>query len=347
MDIIRDSSWNTLLQISDTLDNQLPKYVKQYTPLTEKNASDLNDNSFADNFRRMFPINSPAATWTSAMYLNYNKDDLNYKQAEFDYVADRIMKAAKIFGIKRDVDKALAKMAEKIKPVKLEVVKSEEEFPIYDAEGVKRASAYFEEHHTKYPADWRKDIAFKIIKKAEEYQVPLNQLADTVFIEAEYGLPDMSKLAEDIAYRVRQAPGTGAAVLLDNVNNILANVLPNSAVLSKVAGVISDFDEAIGLTAQYNKTILPPAHTVFRVSIKSAGDGINDAVQLRRHVFSAEKLASVLDLHDLAGLLGDQVVACIVTDDQIIPQKLAATFNQLPAPEKATLENYIASTFSE
>ena len=52
MDIIHDNSWNSLLQISEKLDGNLPLYVKEYTPLTKESASTLDDELFADNRNR-------------------------------------------------------------------------------------------------------------------------------------------------------------------------------------------------------------------------------------------------------------------------------------------------------
>ena len=356
MDIIHDNSWNSLLQISEKLDGNLPLYVKEYTPLTKESASTLDDELFADNRNRLFPIDSPANAWTSAMYFAYNHDALPYKVAEFAHVKNRLVKAAEIYNVTDDVNKAIDQI-NKEPPAKdpldsyglvvKEGSKTRAEFPMFDATGVEKASKHFAEYRQKYPADWRQEIASNIMRKASEFDVPFEKLANAVLSEAGYGIPDKHALMEEILYRAGLAKNAENATLLANLNFMLAD-LPIEDFkdeLGKIASVMSDFDVAEGLDTQYNKKVMPPADIVFGLGIKQAEAVLNDALKLNKFIFSATKLASAISPSLLDNLMGDGFTAQLTKDNKLIPEKLASALVALPMEDKIALEEYLQNTY--
>lgn len=356
MDIVHDNSWNHLLQISEKLGDKLPTYVREYTPLTKESASTLEDGLFADDRNRLFPIDSPASTWTSALYFAYNKGELPYKSAEFDYVKGRIQKAAELFKVADDIDAAVAVItaAQAEDPMANYGLVYKEgsdmrcEFPMFDAAGVKKASAFFEEYRRKYPADWRRSIAMNIMAKAAEYGVPEEQLSYAVLSEAGYGIPDKRAMMQEILYRAGLAKHAENAVLLANLN-IMLSELPVEAVdaeLHKVASIIADFDVAEGLDERYGRTVMPPADAVFGINLKEAEAVVKDAVKLHRHIFSATKLATALKPELFDSLLGDDFTAPLKDGKgKLMPAKLAAALSSMAEEDKAALEEYLQNTY--
>lgn len=357
MDIINDNSWNNLLQISEKLNGNLPDYVKQYTPLTKESASSLEPELFADERNRLFPVDSPANAWMSAMYFAYNKDQLPYKQAEFDYVKGRIQRAVDIYKIAEDVSKAIEQLTAETKSAAdpsdaygLEYLDGNTvrwEFPMHDKAGVVKAARFFNEYRKKYTAEDRNTIATNIMRKAAEFGVAEDQLPAAVLSEAGYGIPDKHQLMEEILYRARMAKNAENAVLLGNLNFMLAD-LPIEALASqmhKIAMVMADFDVAEGLDNQYGKKLMPPADTVYGTTLKSAQTVLDDAVKLNKYMFSAVKLANALAPAVLDNLLGDGFVAPLVKDDRLVPEKLAKALTALPADDRAALEEYLQNMY--
>lgn len=357
MDITNDSTFNNLLQISNKLNGDLPTYVRGYTPVTEKVASSFEDSEFADSRNRWFPVTDKPSVWTSAAYFSYNSDILPYKQAEFSYVENKIKQAAQIFGISEDVEKAMTiistnesteKKAEEIFGLCMEVDgNSVSEFPMYDAEGVKKASEHFKIYRYKYPADWRNSIAHNIMSKAAEYDVSEEELDPSVLKEAGYGIPDKQKLMDEVLYRARMAKNAENAVGLANLNFILAD-LPIDTLqksFSKIAMTIADFDVAEGLDSQYGKKVMPPSDVVFGTSIKEAEAVVNDALTLDKHTFSATKLAEAIEPNLLNNLFGDNFSDNLVKDNKLVPEKMAKALKGLPEEDKASLEEYLVNSF--
>lgn len=355
MDIAHDSTYNTLLQISTKLTDNLPAYVKGYTPITEKVASSLDESEFADARNRWFPITDKANVWTSAAYFSYNSDKLPYKQAEFSYVENKIKEAAAIFGISEDVEHAMSVLSV---PVERQEKKASEvfglhfegediaEFPMYDAEGVKKAAAHFNSYRHKYPADWRNGIANSIMRKADEFGVDREELSQAVLKEAGYGIPDRRQIMEEILYRAQLAKNAENAMSLANLNFIVSELPPDAIKNSfrKIAMAISDFDVAEGLDSQYNKKVLAPADVVFGTSIKEAEAIVNDAVTLNKHTFSATKLAESISPELLNNLFGDNFSDKMLKDNKLVPEKLAKALKAMSEEDKSALEEYIVNS---
>ena len=349
MDITHDNSWNNLIQITAKLDGDIPAYIKEYTPLNEKSASILSDKLFADERNRMFPMDSQANTWLSSAYFMYNKNELPYKEAEFNYVKSRIDSAAKVYGIVEDISKLakaldvqVSKEASKATHIALA------DFPMHDAAGVMKASEFFSQYRHKYPSDWRYAIAKDIMCKAAEFEVQEDSLADAVRKEAGYGIPDKNALMEEILYRASMAKHADSAAALANINFMVAE-LPIEEIsnnFNKIAKLLADYDVAEGLDDQYNKKLMPPADAVFGVAIKDAEAIINDALKLNKYVFSITKLAEEIAPSVFDNLLGEGFVKDLTKDSKLVPVKLGQALDKLPDEDKAALEEYLQNAYT-
>ena len=70
MDVLHDKGHRLWVQLGTKHAELVPDYVLDYQLPEEKEAESLPDKLFADSHRRLFPIDSPAATWLSAAYFS-------------------------------------------------------------------------------------------------------------------------------------------------------------------------------------------------------------------------------------------------------------------------------------
>ena len=109
MDSTTDNSLRTLWSIIKTAGT--PGYISDGALVDEKDASALPDTSFADRVRRRFPVTDRANTWASAGYFAKTASDCGYSAAQKELVLSRIKRAADVYGIRKDVDEMMYKIA--------------------------------------------------------------------------------------------------------------------------------------------------------------------------------------------------------------------------------------------
>lgn len=366
MDVLHDNSHRTWLQLGEKLGSAIPSYVMEYSLPDKEAASEIDSELFADPVRKLFPVSDQSMTWLSAAYYEKHAQagDLPYKKDEAALVLETIKRAAKIYGISEDVDAVLGELAGQAEKQAADESSNygwimrdattgqvlARKYPMFDARGVKKASAYFDEYRARYPIGIRRSIARNIIRKAAEYGIANDELDAGVLKEAGYGIPRKDRLMEEIYERAHLTKDAEQAIALANINELVVG-MPDSEIaenLDKLAEVIDAFDNAAGLTCHYGKKILMPSDFLFDVSIKEASTAVEDAVELKRHVFSISKLAE-LPLSVYGDVLGDEFAKSVVKsgseDPTVDPEKLADNLYSLPVPDKAALEEHLIALF--
>jgi hypothetical protein len=367
MDALHDNSFRTWVKLGTNHESLIPQYVLDYKLPDEKMASEIENELFADPARRLFPIDSPAATWLSnAYFAKHAADgDLPYCDDEASCVSEQLMKAAVTYGVAEDCRKIVEAMKQAMVKEASDpdadygwVIRDADtgqvikrRYPMFDETGVKKASAYFTENRQKYPVGLRRHIARRIMDKAAEYKLGYDRLDGAVLREAGYGIPRKDVLMEEIlerAHLVKDAEDADAAVLLLNVNEMLAG-MPDTEIgqnLDKIAEVMDAFDHVAGLTRHYGTKILMPADILFDVNLDKAAEAVEDAICLKQHMFSLNKLAE-LQPSVFADVLGDDFVGFITDDDGNVSRtKMADALSSLPKPDKAALEEHLARLYS-
>ena len=348
MDILHDNSHKTWYQIGTQYEKQIPEFVMNAT-LPEKEAVDqLPNSAFADDNSRVFPIDSPAATWLSAAYFAKNAAAAGYSVGMCQYIEGRLMKAAQAFGIGDSVTAIVS--AIKQPPEEKQAADVAEnygwvsgtgrKYPMFDATGVKRAASYFMENRFNYPPVMRKTIAGNIMRKAAEYGVVVD---DTVRKEAGQGLPRRDTLMQELLDRARLAKSAEASVAIGNLVESLATVGPDELMtqLDKIAEVIDMLDQSEGFDKQYGKRMLSPAEFIYDIDPKVAEAMLEDAVELDQHVFSLKKLAG-LSPDVFGAVLGDEFVSRVKqADGKIDVEKLGDELFSLPRPDRTALEQHL------
>ena len=348
MDFLKDNSKRTWIKIANRV--TVPSYVNKAEVLTTKKAAVLDDMEFADIVKRQFPIDTPANTWTSSVYFNFNKDTL--KQAmdadEFKYVQDRIKEASILHSVTSDVNKAEEELTIPYREPsdkdygllvfnkKGEVISRK--YLMMDEQGVKKASSFFDTYRFKYPYETRKTIASSIIIKAAEYNVNVESLPQSVQCDAGVGLPDIAFVKDEISKRAELCEDKDVATVISNINTLVDNVSGEALLtnLDKIAEVITEFDRLTELEKYYGNGILPPSDFLYSMSIKTASETVDFSIKLCDYIFDLRKLAELPK--DVFSILGDEFVkkagACKV-------EELRSAIEELSVTDKIILEDYL------
>lgn len=298
-----------------------PDYVMDSPVMGEKDAERLPDSLFADPFRRKFPIGSKADTWTSAAYFAKTASSEYGDDVLASSVRDRLLKAADMYGIRKDVDSVMSRMSavrsEKRAGDDMSSYGWPEErrYPMFDEEGVRLANGYFQENAYKYPSDTRREIASRIFSKSAEYGI---EPSDAVRVESGNGFQTREHAAYQILDRARvlSAHDRGAMAVMSKLAEAVAGAPCGryGEIAEKAAEILSRIDEETGLDKGYGRRFESPMRVFFGRSVKEAEDMLEDTVDLDGIKFSANRLAR-LPMSVFTDALGDGFAQKVASDN--------------------------------
>jgi hypothetical protein len=350
MDVINDQGYRQWLSIEQ--EYKVPEYVYNHEPTTKEAADSLPDALFADIVHRQFPVSSPADTWMSAAYFNENKH--NIKSADLKgYVEQVIKRAAEQYGISKDVDDVLCRRSvEVLDPENDEgnyclVMKDasggtvSRDYPVFDAEGLKKACTYFARNRSSYPLETRTRIAIGLAKKAAQFNIDIPELISKEAMDAVPYRPFlMSELMERILLTKDAESATVIGSLVEMLNFASSDELIKSA--DDFVHTLDELDQLNGLDKHYGRLLLSPSEVVFSMTVKQAESAVRDNITLNKLTFSATKLAGVSPFV-FREALGDDILAEISDNGKLSAEKLAAVIPTLPRPDRLILEQAIVS----
>ena len=196
MDQRVDSNGSELYQIIQQYG--APDYVKQADAQELRGSDSLPVVAYADLVRRFFPLHTKAAVWSSFAF--FMKHAGAYKKDDAELVATRILSAAKRMNILDDI--SVLKQAYTAKqPAGCEDL-SDDDFAVIDVDErgnkqrhmpmrnsleTKRAAEFLAEHRYKLGYLQRRAIADRILQKAAEFGVNLQEHKDFITKQAGYG----------------------------------------------------------------------------------------------------------------------------------------------------------------
>jgi hypothetical protein len=347
MDVLHDLSHRTWYQLGTQFEKLVPSYVLDEPLLTKESADGLPDRNYADDGRRLFPLDSPANVWLSAAYFaKHAHQPGSYVAPLRTHIESRIKTAAAVYGISEDVAsimEAITRLPEEKKASASDygwVNGNERRYPMFDKNGVIKAAQYFVENRQLYPLEMRRTIASAIMRKAAEFGV---EAPGAVRREAGHGMPRRDTLMAELLARAEMCKDAEISQAVANVNEMIAvsGMDEIGEVLDKVAEVVDALDNAEGLNLGYGKRLLAPADFLYDMDMKEAAAIAEDSVELKNYVFSIQKLAE-LSPAVFGDVLGEDFVMRIKqADGKIDRSKLADELYSLPTPDKAALEDHL------
>ena len=344
MDSTTDNSFRTLWRFTKLAG--MPDFLKEAAFVDAKDAASLPDSSFADVVRRRFPLTDRANTWASAGYFAKTAGEYGYSQEEHANVLYRINRAAKLYGIEKDVNDLMAKVAEAEKPVVKQASDDKANYcdpdnmgyPVFDKSGAEMANDFFTNHAYKYGHERRMSIAKNIMRKCAEYGVsPTEQ----VRLSSGSGFPNRDALVEDMFFRARAMLDRGINKMASELCKFAKEIcICSDEDLDKnregIFHALSGIDEMSGIDDLYGQRFHAPEEVVFDVTPDSVKEVIDDAVPMGRETFSAKALADLpRKLFEM--VLPKESVDGMMEDGKISPKKLSVTIISLKSPESSNL----------
>lgn len=346
MDITSDSTRAVLCSICG---RGAPEYVMKAGALTKEAADGLPDSLFADQFNRRYPIGTKADTWLSAAYLAKTADADGYLPEVREAVFANIRRAADAYGNRDDVEDAISRFSPEPSAEKRAEDDSSNygwperrRYPMFDAEGAKRASSYFADNAYNYPPEVRHGIARRIFAKCAEYGVEPSR---EVRVESGNGLNKVDYVVAATLDRARRIgetrPDIGASVLkmAEAFSRVPGRRLHEASV--KFASYMEQLDMATGLHKSYGVKVESPASIFFGMSVKEASDEMSDTVLLGGDAFSVRRLAE-LPLEVFTGALGEDFGERVKSASGGIDEgRLHDELYSMPTPDKKALRRSI------
>lgn len=348
MDSTTDNSFRTLWGIVKAAGTP-PEYLANGSLVDEKDAEALQDASFADMVNRRFPITDRANTWASAGYFAKTASSAGYSDEDMRMVEGRIKYAAELYGISKDVEDIMSKLASPSQNVKQA---SDDEscycdpdnrgFPVFDKEGAEMANEFFSKHAYKYGHELRKTIAKNIMKKSAEYGV---KVAEQVRVSAGDGFPNREALAEQIVFRVNELMDRGVYKMAEELCKFASEICmcSDEDLFRNREGLfdaLSGMDEMTGIDECYGRDFCAPEEVVFDIPFGKMKEVAEDAVPMGGDTFSAKALAG-LPRALFEKVLPKEMVGGMMEDGKISPKKLSVTIISLKSPESSHLKRTI------
>ena len=348
MDSTTDNSLRTLWGIVKTAGT--PDYIVEGTLVDEKDASALPDTSFADPVRRRFPITDRANTWASAGYFAKTASDCGYSKQQHDAVLYRIKRAANVYGIGKDVDELMSKIAAASEPVEKQAADDlscycdpdHRGYPVFDKAGAEIANSFFTKNAYKYGHDRRKEIARNILKKSAEFGV---KVAEQVRMSAGDGFPNREVLAEHLLFRANELMRRGTYKMASELCKFAKEICicSDEDLFRNKEGLfdaIGGMDEVTGLDELYDRKFAAPEELMFDIPLGSMKEVVEDAVPMGGDTFSAKAL-SELPRALFEKVLPKEMVDGMMEGGKISPKKLSVTIVSLKSPESNHLKRTI------
>lgn len=345
MDSITDNSYRTLWGIVKTAGT--PDYLRDGALVDAGDAASLPDAVFADVLNRRFPLTDRANTWASAGYFAKTASDCGYSESEREFVLGRIKKAAAVYGIGKDVEEMMGKIAKASEPVQEKRAADDKSnycdpehmgYPVFDKQGAEMANSFFTKHAYKYGHERRREIARNIMRKCAEHGV---KVAEQVRLSAGQGFPNRETLAENLFFRANELLDRGVYKMAEELCKFAKEVCICSdedldSNRDGLFNAISGIDEITGIDDCYGKKFCAPEEFVFDVTPDSVKELIDDAVPMGRETLSAKALSD-LPRALFEKVLPKESVDGMMEDGKISPKKLSVTIISLKSPESSHL----------
>lgn len=353
-DVLSDNSHIILYKIAKDMGDKLPPYVETGVPLEKEAADKTASNLFADEKNRRYPLTDKANTWLSGAYFAKTAHD-HYNFDEYRRIAGRILKAASVYGITKDVTSAMSTISEAI--IKEEAAKITKEaeaaelcygepetdgFPMFNKEQVKMACDYFNDN--AYAYDWRRraKIAKNIMRKAAEYGITP---CETVRKEAGAGFPRRDFLAENLMTREAEFERLGLSKLASDMRRtikIVCEADPEDLMsqLEPLREMVSGSDELSGIDRDYGRRFLPPADFIFDIGDDEAKEFKEDTIPMCGELMSARALSG-LPRKIFESVMSPSMVDGLFENGHISPKKISITIIKMSPRDQRSLMNSI------
>jgi len=266
-----------------------PDFVKQAELDTKESTAKLDQNAFADRYNRAYPIHTPAATYVSHTHFVNKRASLEKKWGVgyAEEVAGRLKQAGELHKIASDLESYSQHVTKQAAVAPAEKLVFETEihgqpiglFAYKTAADLVKHAADFTTNINDYPFDIRRPIAKNFYKLAVEHNI--DELPDLLCKYAGLFFPHTQLFAAELERRK---------------NKLAAEHQPDyDKIIEKVASAASAADY-YDICAQAYTAEKAAGAWDHKTTRRLLGDIVDTT-----HTLSAEKIASLLNVVEMAG----------------------------------------------
>jgi hypothetical protein len=331
MDQYTDSNGSIMSIINGV--KQIPQFVKQ-AYVVEKES--IPDNMFAYLEKRAFPICDRANTYMSTCYYIVNRDKIP------DKVRTNLEKAAHFFKIENEVLDFAKKYIQLEKQAKKEIEKEayaipkKKAYPLQTKDHYAMAVPHFEKHHKEYPLKDRIKIAKKIVKFANNNNMPVCshiviQYTKPMYMDKEKTAAMLMSRAFDTCIPEKKKLFRGLGLGFQKFAQ------PND--FMKIASLLEKIDD--------NFLETKPEHDFLEVMFQPMQKKASDEVVniAGKEIPLGQLMIFPEEFYDEA--LGEDIVRHMKINEALDARAVKAVIESLPMPEKKVLLFYIENAVGE
>ncbi len=335
-----------------------PGFVKQASESTLRGEGEMPAQCYADQQGRLFPVHTPAATWTSSAY--FLEKCAGLPRAYADGVGRRLLGMAQFWGILPQVEKLASEIAlsqrksdETLPDDAFALVEvlddgsKERMLPLRNGEEVKAAAAWLVTYRDAFPFEDRQTVATRVLQKAAEHDANLAEYSDTLDRMAGFGGCAVKQARAAVVERAgllaRKDPE--AAARLREVADAIGS--PDRERYTKLAAVLDDVDRRTGLSRLYNEGLTRPEDVLFALTEKVASEVRYDNVETTTgSVYAKTDLRRLTDLDKVAEYMGSKFAEAVASPSGLYvdSEKLAAILATAPRDDAAIFDRLMSES---
>lgn len=339
-----------------------PDYVKSAAPIRDEELARLPQVAFADPVNRKFPLHTKAAAWLAQTYFDEAKH--LYSTREAAAVQDKITKAAAYWGIAEHVKAASLTLQHTHSQAPTELTdadyamvvttgdQKERYWPLNSASSVKAAAATLYNKRMKFPYEWRKIAARKILHKARELGVTDIDSEAQTFLDkaASFGSALPAAAGEKLGHRALMLNDKhrDEKIAMSKLASTVAKMkeIPRPSQMEKIAAIIDQFDRSHGIYKYYDQGVETPEEICFDLTQKKAEQLRDNYVQLTTGSVIPFTALSNVKLDKVAAVIGDDFAKAVSAEDSlgVDPVKFARIARTLPRDDAVLLERALAAS---
>jgi len=318
---------------------EVPSFAKEAETLDSEYLQSLPDSAFADSDSRSLPLTDAGNVYVSAAYYY----GANEKSAS---VEERIVKAAQLFNISKEVEELAADLSEENSKTAAVVYQDwaitvtgvDNITRVFDGcsgESLKKFAKYFvNDLFGTFDFSQKVSCAKQIADKMASYDI---EIPERILQVAGLNIPNTEKVAQEIKARaVRIHDNSEKVALCKIADDLIESDDKDINGMFKVAQLLEIFDKKHSLARHYGKSIQDPFASVFNTP-RAEAEKLASVVDLGGDSYSYEELSEIPQGVLKLALSEESAKLVGVGTDEYNPSKLAS----LSEDERTRLSSYL------